>query len=871
MAVNEATLALADSVGLVVDRTVSPEVVLGQACLIGKNRVLALASAVFNYADAPWALAVRFPHPDLTYAVRSISIHPDFNRREARTRYLSQTGVAGQPAPPLENDIASLSLDPTLAEMRPEGLAELNGMLSLQIPVTGQDRAGSTSGEDIAAIVSNVLAGGREGLLTFFDERNLPLARLAVKQGLGGFLKKIIYRSLAGELALFELVCRRPRGAYLFQPDAGFSWPNIRDIESTADRLLAEAGKRASELPALLGSLGGAEARYIKAADKYNPEAVHPNARWIVERLWVVLDGYISLDKLSERVGADTYTVARAVQEMLRLNLVAAATDSPFRKGGQLGSPFAPSQGTGPAPGDQLTGFYLDPLSARPVTLAGQAQGAAGQANAIVHTVPFPPQGQGAAILQGAELAGLNTGPAGAAPAGAARPYLMVSMGAIGGLGSKRLRQTTSAALEVPVPATAGAGTGERAGAGRIGRFICPACRALNLESGFCAQCGADLETGQMPAPASGERSLRNLQKPFVLSRRQMMMGGAGLLVLAALAMMMMSGPKPAPRPAPTATPAALPAPPGAAGQPGGAGKAAGDVQRASEVAVTYAGFKDKPPDGYVFEDTTGKTSGTPSFALSSEHQNIRVLFVIFDSVQPVAHLELVTKKVPYTDYQKVDDLKPMESGESHLGSIPFNWIVARYPKIKGNTTEMALVGAFRSPVPGKSIVLVGQPLHEDILDYKTALWLVETMAAPLTAANPLPSEQAAGTTAGAQPEAGAATATGAAGESAPPNTEATPAEKAAYVKLVESSLKSRYSPPREAAKKTVTLLFGVDEAGKLDKLELSETSGVESFDNYIPRLVSSVKFPPAPHVSGGSLMMRLEASGSKLKVTASP
>src|SRR5258708_21521614 len=111
--------ALADSTGLIVDRTINPEKVVGQAWLISKGRVVTLASSLSNYADAPWALMVKFPHPQVNFGVRTITLHPDFNKREARDYYLAQ---AHGPLAPLitDNDIATAALDSDSSTPPPE-------------------------------------------------------------------------------------------------------------------------------------------------------------------------------------------------------------------------------------------------------------------------------------------------------------------------------------------------------------------------------------------------------------------------------------------------------------------------------------------------------------------------------------------------------------------------------------------------------------------------------------------------------------------------------------------------------------------------------------------------------------------------------
>ena len=55
----------ADATGFVVDRSATPPKIVGQAFLVSKSRAVTCASVVANYVEAPWALEVRFPHPDI--------------------------------------------------------------------------------------------------------------------------------------------------------------------------------------------------------------------------------------------------------------------------------------------------------------------------------------------------------------------------------------------------------------------------------------------------------------------------------------------------------------------------------------------------------------------------------------------------------------------------------------------------------------------------------------------------------------------------------------------------------------------------------------------------------------------------------------
>lgn len=878
MAVNEALSSLANVVGLVVDRTVIPEIVLGQACLVSKGRSVACASSVYNYVEAPWALSVRFLHPDLEYGVKQLSLHPDFSRRDARASYLTQTGLPTDPPLCLDNDIATLTIDPVLQELEGQHVAELNGLLSLSPEVTPQEVSGPVQGDDIASIIERLATSGREGLLTLLDERKRPVARLAVRQGVQGFVQRSIFKMLTGELAVFELILRKPRGMFIFQQNAAFSWPNARDIETPLDKLLAEATRRAAEMPAFVSSLGGPKARYVKTVPQMDVNAVHPNARWIVERLWTVLDGYLTLDKIWERIGADTYTTLRAVQEMLRLRIIALEPGSAFPSSGQLGVPLAPYPPQDLKPGEPLTGFFLDPLTGRPVTIQGAFQGKATTgSNTLLHNIQFPPAVSGAIVVKNNQLIGLTSGPYIVPPGQAAPQARLYQMTPVQALSDsvKKLRNTGAFDVSAPEPPPPAAQPQEPVAqdvalpqGARIGRFICPACNALNIASGLCQRCGADLETGQMPPPAKGERSLRSLQSIDGISSKHLMMGGAAVLVLGSAAMLFMGQPKQTAPQSPTPAPAATTAQ-----------SSAGDQSKAVKIAVEQAGFKDTLPPGYTYSDPSAETNNAPSFMVGSEEKNQRILGIIMETTAPADHLELVAIKVPYTDFAANPDIQnskeQIAAGPSNWGGVKFNYVVGRYMKPDG-TQQMALVGTFLSPIKGKSVLIIARPFKDVNLDYKTTLWLIETLAEPLIAKTPKPEETAANTgdTSPQATKAGESNEVGSENKKDESTTEekkeATSEELAAYAKKLEESLKAKFSPPKEAVKSKAkaTMLVGIDEQGHVSKLELSEASGEDNYDQALSKLVQSFQYPPAPYSKSGPLILKVTADGAKLIVS---
>ena len=283
--------------------------------------------------------------------------------------------------------------------------------------------------------MKTIVQSQKQGLLTLFDSRNIPLAR--IQTGPGG-IQKVYYKSLLGELAFFELVYRKPAEGYSFQPVDTFTWGNVRDITAPADALVQEALRRASEIPNAFTYLGGSEARYQQRIENYDASMASENVQWFAERLWSCIDGYLTLDNLPERSGADTYTTLQAVREMVNKAQISLINRVPFHLSGQLGNPLVSHTDFEVHAWDPLQAFFLDPLSGRPVWLPGNFFGVANalQPKNMLHTVQIQLVVPGAMILKDYKLIGLHSGPHTPKPGQALPPfqgkiYQMMWMGAL--------------------------------------------------------------------------------------------------------------------------------------------------------------------------------------------------------------------------------------------------------------------------------------------------------------------------------------------------------------------------------------------------------------------------------------------------------
>jgi hypothetical protein len=836
--------ALADSTALIYDRAITPERVVGQAWLISKGRVATTASAVANYSEAPWALVVKFPHPDVTYGVRTIQVHPDFNKREARDHYLSQ--AYGTPTPvSFDNDIATLALESDLTPPPPEKIAELNRALSVPFEISPRDMSGSMRPGDLPSILQSAITTGRSGLLTMVDVRNIPFARIGLRQAR---ITKVEYNGLYNEVGLCELLYRKPTGNFAFQPTEEYKWPSdLHELSTTAEQIVAEGVRRADELPKVIEMLGGLETRFDKATKYADFSTIKQHERWVAERLWEVFDGYLPLSKVAERISADTYSTVKMIWEFANMGLITPSQAKAFHSNGQVGPMLVPAQDLELSVWDDLTGFFLDPISGNPVQVKGNLYGPSKVLNnkTLLHTVSLPPAVLTAAILKDSKLVGLYSGPyvvkggANAPPMGLNK---MTWIGALNDLGAKRLRtDTTENSEPVEVPMEKDPSVSQK----------------ISLRSR-----AASMSIPEMPAtPMPAEEESGPLAK---FSKQQLAMAAAGSLGLCFLMMLFgMLSPHPAPAPTVVAantstatstaanttttstTPATSVAP---VSSPNGEKVELGD-EKAAAVAKDSFGLQ-IPPNQFVFEDTSEKTKPKISFGIASELKNLDIMFYLWPNQAPISDLNLIAKAPPFTGmYRQEVSVIEFKGSTAHT-----SWMGGHY--LMGEKQELgtAVVGVW----PGKNqnnecVIFVAKP-HTGLA--LSDLYAVPNMVEEFIRMNSGTPKPAGANTAASGQQTG--------GELAKPE------ELLAYRKKLGALIQSNYKQPKEAESggdNKVGMSFSVDTEGKVSDLQIKPNAN-EDFNNAIRKAYDqSQPLPAAPKTKSGKYTVMVTADGSTVTV----
>lgn len=858
----------AHATGFIYDRTISPRKMLGQCFIVSKSRAVTTANNLYNYSEAPWALEVYFPHPDVTIGIKSIAIHNDFDRREARNYYLQQTGSPLDVPPVLLNDLATIVMDSQLADLQADKVAEINRALSIPFSNQGVEASGNVRGTELFSVINSVLESRREGLLTLYDKRNIPMARLQLGQGT---ILKCHYRAMIGEMAFAELVYRKPAEGYSFQPMATFNWGGVRDITVPTDQLIQEAVRRANEVPQIVNYLSstGMEARFQRSVGEMIPENCSENIRWFVELLWQALDGYITVDRLPERLGVDTYTILQALRELVNKGYVSLLNRaSPFPCNGQLGTPLVSHTDFDINPGDSVTAFYLDPLSGAATWQQGTFFGVSSvlQPKNLLHTIPILPGAAGALILKNYKLVGVHGGAIAPKPGQEnQRLFQMMWIGALLDMSARKLR-TAQEGGEEEVDGIAGLrskleseGT---AAAAEKAALQCPNCMSFNSKPGPCITCGTEIEAPPEEVVPENKVELvvyqaKKLKEKYNVTNKQLAIAGA-VVAFPLVMMMMCSSPSTPPAVKDAATDTATTA-------------VHQNSDKAMQNAVDYAGFKATPPPGYWYEDTSSLTGEQKSFGLYSERSNQKNIFLIYDDLSAgEKNLSNFLQKPPYfTVPPGGGEAKPIETIRQPFGEEGqyFTYHAMRYGFAE--TAAVGLVGSVPAVDPKKSILMIGQSLNEKATyDYKSAVWLVDQMGSERTKrGNDRIKAKNADSKDGDTTD-GAAT-------DAP--EVATPEQIAEFLTKTAEKIQGKLTLPNETAdelkkkkskKMKVRVVVGLDEEGKLTKIEISEPSELESVTTAVVKAINnSTPIENVPKTKDGKLSLKVSLDMDKISV----
>lgn len=827
---------LADVTGFVYDRSVTPERLVGQGWIISKSRIVILASTVANYAEAPWALLVRFPFPDLTFGVKNISFHPEFNKRAVRDHYLAQANELIPQPLILDHDLATITIDAEILDLQPDKVQELNRALSLPLQISAQDLSGVMRAGETGNILQKAIISGRSGVLNFYDERKVPFARLLIRNGQ---IVKASYQYLQNEFAVCELMWRKPGGNFVLQTQDNLSWAGIPDITMSTDQLANEANRRNQDLPRMLDALGGPNARYVKTKQNIDLNQINPQIRWIVERIWPMLDGTLPLTKFSERLLVDTYTALQALWEMKHLGLVGIASTEIFHRSGQLGPALTPGHDMDLRIWDGVQAFYLDDLSASPIYMQGNHFGSTNllSTNTLLHTIPVASK-YGAAILKEGRIIGVHNGKYVPLKNAALPPFPLFQMtwiGCLSDMSAKRMRTSTIDTMEAesdPDLATSGRGTltGVRG-------------RSQNLAA------AENVDQPDLPRPAAAS------DEPELLQRftKIQILGAGGAMFLLGLIMSIgaMLSPKPAVvannnTPAQTTktatgaatgglTPEASPAP-------------SQTAPASMQAALDIAGFKNTTIPSFEFFDTKQDTNPKLSFGIQSPTSNQKMLFVVWPNANIKDVVDSNTKQLPFWPAKFDNVQKTIEEGETeHMywrASHYFVEVTDEKTKKVESKPMVALVGAFPSQQPDSSIMVLIKPYTgEGNLDYRTPIQLVERMFAEKTAAS--------GT------------------QTAPEETFASTADLDAYRQKIGDLIKAGYKAPADADRANKCVVrFILDANGQINKLELKYASGIEEVDKGLQKaILSKVPFPAPPKTKEGQLSVQVTIDGGEITV----
>ncbi|HMO23349.1 MAG TPA: hypothetical protein PKC98_20500, partial [Candidatus Melainabacteria bacterium] len=116
-----------------------------------------------------------------------------------------------------------------------ERIAELNRAMSLPFSSEGVEASGNLRGTEFIQVIRTIVESQREGLLTLYDTRNIPVAHLLMANG--GIMKVFFKQVMSSEMAFCELVYKQPAVGFAFRPGMNIEWGEVPDVQTPPDAL----------------------------------------------------------------------------------------------------------------------------------------------------------------------------------------------------------------------------------------------------------------------------------------------------------------------------------------------------------------------------------------------------------------------------------------------------------------------------------------------------------------------------------------------------------------------------------------------------------------------------------------------------------
>ena len=289
----------------------------------------------------------------------------------------------------------------------------------------------------------------------------------------------------------------------------------------------------------------------------------------------------------------------------------------------------------------------------------------------------------------------------------------------------------------------------------------------------------------------------------------------------------------------------------------------------ASQIAMKYAGFSKKTPDGYWYADTKKATEPTESFGVFSKSSNQMILFLVFDDTTATTMLPNFAAKPPYTAVATGIKHRKVATGEEPLGSgTKFKWILSEYPlKPIGETAFFReLVGGMPSVEEGKSILVVARSLDATMgYSHNNTLFIIDNLSKDRVA-----KEEVEEVVKKEEPKKDLST-----DEDIDKFIKSCESEINEHLsvsnKIEKSAEKYKKKKDKEKEWKGTYLLVGIDAEGKLRSLGDKTTVPSEPNKEVVKCLIEAVqsvgKFKDAPVVEGSEFKFVVRLKGTKAVV----
>jgi hypothetical protein len=314
------------AIGVFYDRSTAKTRPVACGFSTGDKLVVAAATSLMPYVNAPRMLRVQFPYANRSLCVEDITFHSQFDR--AKVERLMQQGLllSSPKISAQDYNCCVVRLTDKTPALYETDLTDVQTAWHFPLDQESNDLQGSLKDLELPLVIQTLINARKQGVLYLFDDQSRPVAQIFCSEG------KVLsarFGILHGAPALYQILEKRIVTTFEFYPTArGEYWPKSL-TEGSTDMLLIEGMRRLDEIERLKESYQISDFTYVaKQVGQCDLQAISKELQTVAANLWDVLDGCTPVGELWWIAHTDDFWTYRTVCELLASKQIVVVEES---------------------------------------------------------------------------------------------------------------------------------------------------------------------------------------------------------------------------------------------------------------------------------------------------------------------------------------------------------------------------------------------------------------------------------------------------------------------------------------------------------------------------------------------------------------